>query len=357
MGHTEVRITLTYILNNLNSAVVSSADGAYITIDGKKCIDTSLGNGTHILGHRFNTKVRGGTLYGLKCIYEDMYGKFLNDYTGFERFVLCNTGAEATMRAVRIARAYTGRKKIAMFEGGWHGACNTWLDKSVIKLPYDESAINIIKKNKLALVLIEPVQGSLPKANREFLFSIRDACSDSGALFGFDEIISGFRLARGGARELFGIDCDIATYGKIAGGGFPIGIVAGKKEIMDLCLSNVRMGGTFSGNPASLSMGVKILSFLTDSTYSYLNTQGERLRNEIKRPVCGVGSFNRILFTDKVVNNRKERDLYEDIDEKHRFYKEALKAGLYIGKNGLTFISTDHTPDIITEIINIVNSI
>ncbi len=355
-----------YTLNSFDDRVVDFAEGAYIYINGRQYIDTSLGNGTHILGHRSNICLTGGTLYGLKSTFHDKYVEILRERTQFNRFVFCNTGSEATMRAGRIARAYTGKDKIGIFEGSWHGTADGWLTcpgipqaikDLIVWLPYDESAIDIIKKTDLAMVFIDPIQGCLPKDNRGFLKTLREVTKEKNILFGFDEVVTGFRVARGGAKELFDIDVDIVTYGKIVGGGFPMGIVAGKTDIMDVVLRGVTTGGTFSANPVSIAQGYKVLKQLTHSVYEYLDSMGKRLREETKIPMVGVGSFNRMLFTDKPVKNRAERDALEDQGWKGQVYKGLYEKRICVGKNGLQFLSTAHTPAIVTKIIDAINTV
>lgn len=358
---------MSYILNYHDSdKVAESSEGAYIWINGRRLIDLSLGNGTHILGHNPHLYVSGGSLFGLKSKYEDEYGDLLHEYTKFESFVLCNSGAEATMRAARIARAFTRRDRIAVFEGRWHGGCDTFLRCDGVPngirelttiLPDNLMSLKQISRGNYAMVMVEPVQGALPVADKEWLVALRNACDAGGALLAFDDMICGFRIARGGSRELFGVVPDLATYGKIAGGGFPVGIVAGRKDVMSVNLDGVRMGGTFSGNPATIQAGIDVLSQLTEDKYKYLNEQGKRLRKSVKRPMVGVGSFNRVLFTDKKVHTRAERDAKENPIERERFYKEAFKKGVYIGVNGLQFLSTAHLPGIVDEVIDVFNSI
>lgn len=354
------------ILNYPNTAQkVSKASGAYIWINGKRFIDTSMGSGTHILGHRDYIAIDRGTLYGLRPECLDRYEKLLSSYTQFSNFILCNSGSEATMRAGRIARAVTGRDKIGIFEGGWHGSCDGWLDcagipkilqELTVRLPYDDTALDIIGREELAMVIVEPVQGSLPRDNHPFLRSLRTITEKAGTLLCFDEVVNGFRLARGGGREYFGVDCDLATYGKIAGGGFPIGIVAGNGELEKAVQMDVFLGGTFSGNPVSISNGEFVLSRLSDAVYEYINSQAERLRNSIKMPCVGVGSITRILFTENNVRNRKERDACEDLVWKEEFYRKLYNKGVLVGKNGIMFMSSAHSPDIVDTIINTINS-
>lgn len=356
---------MSYIINYRHSDKVATfADGPYIWINGKKCIDLCLGNGTHILGHNPDLRIWGGSLYGRKCFDDDKYGHILAKYTGFEDFVLCNSGAEATMRAARIARAATGRKQIASFVGHWHGCNDTFLDCDGIpdeikdlnvRLPNEFESLKKIQDGGFAMVIMEPVQASAPYANKAWLESVRNACDYSGTLLCFDELITGFRLARGGAKEYFGVRPDLATYGKIAGGGLPIGIVAGSKGVMSVC-GRVRMGGTFSGNPASLYAGYKVLSRLDGSIYKYLNDEGNRIKSQTMMPVMGVGSINRVMFTDQPVYDRVERDRLEDQEKKKRFYDKCFEKGLHIGENGMVLISMAHKKEIINDVIGHLNS-
>lgn len=358
---------MSYLLNyNENSKVIERANGAFVYINGRKYIDTCLGNGTHILGHPNFIRFEGSTLFGSKALIAERYSELLNRYTGFDRFVLCNTGSEATMRAIRISRAYTGRKKIAIFEGGWHGSHDMVLDclgiaddikNLTIRLPYDDSALDEIKKGEFALVLIEPIQGSLPQENKDFLVAIQNVCKDSQTLFGLDEVISGFRIARGGAKELFQLDPDIVTYGKSAGGGFPIGIVAGKTEVMDIVKKGVFLGGTFSGNPITLFYGYQVLSRLTDDVYKTLNEQGQHFRDKVKLHVVGVGSFNRIVFTGRNLKRCNDRDKYENQEVKKMFYDAMFEKGIYVGSNGLQFLSVLHSQSVVDQMIKLINSI
>lgn len=359
--------TLRYILNYAeNNPVSNCASGPYIFIDGDKLIDTSLGNGTHILGHSQHISIWGGTLLGCECAITEEYGKILSEYTHFPSFVLCSTGAEASMRAARIARAYTGRNRVAMFEGCWHGGCDTWLDCEGIpdavsnlttRLPYSEKALDIIEKEDFALVIVEPVQNCLPEDNSDFLRKIEKACKKSGAVFCLDETVTGFRLARGGAKELFKLSPDMAVYGKIAGGGLPVGIVGGKREIISVVNHGVVTGGTFSGNPATLSVGLEVLKKLNDGVYGHINRLGEKIRKKVKLQVVGVGSKNRVIFTDKKVKNREERDLFEDKKLIDRFYSHCRKNGIFIGINGIQFLSTAHTEEMVDKIIKVFNSL
>jgi Glutamate-1-semialdehyde aminotransferase len=221
--------------------------GCNIKINGRWLLDTSMGCGTFILGHSFTTnkiieELFKGSLYIVPNYTIDKCGELLKDTTGFNKFVFCNSGSEATLRAIRIARAYTGRDKIAFFEGCWHGT-HDWnlalyslgipkeIKDLILLLPFTEEAFEIIRREKPALVMVEPIQSSLPVNRKEFLTELRKVTNDNGVVLCFDEVISGFRTAIGGASQYYGITPDLVCYGKIVGGGFPIGIVGGN-EVM-----------------------------------------------------------------------------------------------------------------------------
>lgn len=365
---------------------------------GNAYIDTALGAGTHILGYAnpilvkaIEKQSREGTLYILpnRHAHEavDLLSGILPNFKGF---VFCNSGTEATMRAVRIARAYTGRKKIAMFSGGWHGGNDMLLFEEdykgrednpvamfksagipdeikdmIIMLPYNnDAAFDIIEHNKreLAMVIIEPSQGSNPREDMDiFLKKLREVTLRCNILLGFDEIITGFRIALGGCQEYYNIKTDIATYGKVMGGGLSVGMVAGRKEVMDVIKGNkdgksVFMGGTFSANPLVMRTAATLLKYLVKnerSIYSYLNGASQDMRkrinvfcNENKIPVrmSGIGSMSRLIFTDKPVRSRRDRDMYE-VDNllQNAFYLYLLlEKGICVNSNRIQFLSMMH---------------
>lgn len=377
--------------------------------DGNKYIDMALGAGTFILGHsnkniteKIKHQIDKSSLYIAPNFATHEFAELLaKALPQFERFVFCNTGSEATMRAIRIARAFSGKKKIAMFCGGYHGSHDLVLVDEVsdgketepqcvfrsngipkelrdfiILLPYNhESAYELIKKNRadIAMVFIEPSQGSNPRDDvGDFLRGLRDVTSDNDILLGFDEIITGFRVAMGGAQEYYGITADIATYGKAAGGGLPLGIVAGKKEVMDTIKTGTEknpqpifMGGTFSANPLAMIAGMTILEHLIankNNIYCYLNEKSAYLKakvnsfcnaSDIPARIYGLNSMMRLIFTDKFVRSRHERDKLEiDIKIQDLFYMAMLNSGIHIASNRLIFLSTKHTACDIERVIS-----
>lgn len=388
---------------------IKKAYGCFVEdCSGNLYIDTAMGAGTHILGHAHPVVVREirkqaaeGTLYMLPNTYTYEVGKLLsNALPHFHSFVFCNSGTEATIRATRIARAYTGRKKIAMFSGGWHGGNDMLLfeedytgDKNqpalmfksagvpqeimdmTLMLPYNsEAAFELIKQhgNELAMVIIEPSQGSNPRDDvGEFLQKLREVTLKHNILLCFDEIITGFRIALGGCQEYYGVKADIAAYGKTLGGGLPIGLVAGTKEVMDVVKGNdgdkkpVFMGGTFSANPLVMHVAKAVLQYLVENretVYTNLNENSRCLRDAINEfcvadqipvRITGIGSMSRMIFTDKPIKSRRERDKYEIEDALQKLFYSYLRyeKGVHISGNRILFLSTAHRKEHIERII------
>lgn len=289
------------------------------------------------------------------------------------------------MRLVRIARAVTGKHKIGLFSGCWHGSWDGTLVEedyrysnspsgpvchpkssglpegmldSIVLLPYrDSAAINLIREHasELACVLIEPVQGSNPSANRCFLPKLHGLCRDLGVLLAFDEVVTGFRLGFGGGQGHFGVHGDLAAYGKILGGGLPVGMVAGTQPIMHEARGRgVFYGGTFSANPMTIAAGLATLRYLVQhpETYDHLATAGSLLRSSINwdcqqhslpAHMMGVGSISRLILAAERVNSRRERDLQELGTEAQQWFYTCVKAhGVWIGTNRIQFLSTQH---------------
>jgi len=321
-------------------------EGAYIwDVDENKYIDCSTSYGVLLLGHRPEVVTKAvlaqlerGGVYGTPHPMEIKYAeRFIECVPCAERILLCNSGTEATMQAARIMRAFTGRKKIAKFEGGYHGwhdyvMWSVYLDpdnmgpverpnptpesagipdeirETVLVLPFDDAAFDLIEENasELAGVMIEPVLGvgGFP-VGKEFLQKLRDVTKKHGIQLMFDEVKTGFRLALGGAQEYWGVIPDLATYGKISGGWTPVGAVGCSAEIMNMVTQNefsISVAGTFSGNPVTLAAGHAMLGYLMENPQIYdgLERKGDRLRDGFNDymagkdlPMCmtGITSF------------------------------------------------------------------
>jgi glutamate-1-semialdehyde 2,1-aminomutase len=393
--------------------VIKRARGARVwDADDNEYLDFMLGFSTMILGNTpgeveaaILEALPRGTHYGQCHEHEYAFAKLFCDMVpGVEKVTFCNSGTEATLYALRLARATTGRPLIAKFEGGYHGthdllavsfgrprpnadpfgpiedptaipespglAEGAW--KDTIVLPYNHpSAFDKILQHadRLAGVIIEPVLGAggtIP-ATREFLSELRRITSKIGAFLIFDEVITGFRLAPGGAQEVYGIIPDVSTYGKVAGGGLPFGALGGTPEAMRLMEYDVEPGsilvaGTFNGNPMVTAAGSAVLKRLSSDPHLYacLNAMGDRFRTEINQfaleedypaTATGIGSMFWMHTTRGPVHSIR------DAHQGDRAASTGLK--LLYRKNGLHissnhgFMSTAHTDEDITQLIEI----
>ena len=365
--------------------IVKRADKCYIENDqGIELIDTTMGSGAQIIGHNNPLikeaikQVESGTIYTIPNSHIADVNSYLKKYINPEfhdEYMFCSSGTEANMRAIRLARAYTGNNIIGRFHGGWHGGLDGFLEehpdnkgippqvnKLFKVLPYNDHNCFDNITSDMAAVIIEPVQGSNPRSDiKEFLNKLRDHCTKKGVLLIFDEIMTGFRLSSRGGAGLFRITPDLVTYGKVLGGGFPIGAVGGKGHIMKT--ENVFYGGTFSANPLSMYAAKLILESIVDKTYikyDELDTAGETFRSELnnffishnkKMRATGCGAINRIIFTDRFIMNRKDRDLYEPTDARLMFSKKLKDQKVFVNGNGLYHFSMSHTPEIIQNLI------
>jgi len=393
--------------------VVKRAKGARLwDADDNEYLDCMLGFSTMILGNApeeveeaIREALPRGAHYGQCHEHEYKFAKLFCDMVpGVDKVTFCNSGTEATMYAIRLARATTGRPLIAKFDGGYHGthdllavsigrpgrkpdqygpiedpiaipespglADGAWRD--TIVLPYNHpAAFDKIRRNasRLAGVIIEPVQGAggtIP-ADKEFLSELRRITFEVGAFLIFDEVITGFRLAPGGAQEFFGVIPDVSAYGKVVGGGLPIGAVGGTAEAMRLMEydtepGSILMAGTFNGNPLVTAAGTAVLRRLSQDTglYPRLNAMGDRFRSEINRfaqdgdypaIATGVGSMFWMHPSRGPINSIR------DALQGHRFAGPGLR--LLYRKNGVHippnhgFMCTAHTDEDITRLIEI----
>jgi glutamate-1-semialdehyde-2,1-aminomutase len=296
-------------------AFVKEARGSRVVDeDGNEYVDITMAYGPLILGHShpvvvdaIQTACTNGLVYCIAHEPEVQMAELMVDAVACaERVMFCNSGTEATLHAMRIARARTGKDKIAKFEGGYHGVHDYALVSGVVATPtgpvddptsvpdnpgipqgtvdqvltltYDNPAsIEKIRQHKdeLAAVIIEPVPSSYLVDMRGFLETLREVTAECGILLIFDEVISGFRLGYGGGQEYFGVTPDMATYGKVIGGGLPVGAVAGTVDAMQPLITTgdplvdlqekLLTVGTFSGNPRTMTVGRKVLEYLRDN--------------------------------------------------------------------------------------------
>ncbi len=391
-----------YLVGGVNSPVramkpypffTARAKGARLyDVDGNSYIDYCLAYGPLILGHAHPEVVEAvrrqaelGTAYGTPTELEVEFAKLIVRTVPCAEMVrFVNTGTEATMAAIRLARGATGRKKILKFEGAFHGAHDYVLVKAgsgatthgvptSAGVPEEATRNTLLARfndfqgveevfrrhgEELACVILEPVMGNagciLPEEG--FLKFLREVTSEAGALLIFDEVITGFRLSLGGAQEYYGVVPDMATLGKIAGGGLPIGILAGREELMQHLspLGRVYQAGTFNGNPMSMAAGLAAVGVLAkEKPYGRLEEMGRRLRRGLEE-VCqdagvearvyGVASMLQVYFTSSEVRDY-ESALKADAELFLRYQREMLKRGVFLPPSQYEscFLSTAHT--------------
>ena len=384
---------------------VERAKGPHIwDIDGNRYIDCAMSFGVHVLGHgpeavlqALHTQCELGMSYGTPHTREVEFTRRLIDCVPCaEMAMVCNSGTESTMLAWRLMRAASNKPKIAKFEGcyhGWHDYAqwSVYADPenmgpadrpnmvagsagipdgardTVLMLPFNENAFRMIEEHadELAGVAIEPVLGGgMLTVDKAFLQKLREVTQKTGVLLHFDEVITGFRLALGGCQELTGVLPDLATYGKIIGGGLPVGAVACSREMVAVAQKTddgFSAAGTFSGNPMTLATGAAVMKYLqeNDHIYADMMDKGEFLRNGFNDwtaskgyPFCmtGIGSLFQIhARTDLPVF---PRDL---IDEDEKILQELQLHfrlnNILIPWMHLAFFSAVHTQDHIEEML------
>lgn len=344
--------------------------GPYLfDIGGKRYIDYCLSFGAIILGHSYpevckavKDAVERGCNFGLSTENEVCLSEIIcNAIPSIEKIRLVNSGTEAAMSSIRLARAWTKRDKIIKFEGNYHGCVDSLLAlcgsslttlgkptssgipkdflKTTIVLPYNDivSFKEVMERyhNEIAAVIVEPIAGNMGvvQAKPNFLNALRDQTKRYNTLLIFDEIITGFRLCFGGFQNIIGIEPDITLLGKIIGGGLPIGAYGGKKEIMDNLapLGDVFSAGTFSGNPIVTSCGISVLKILKEENpYKELERKTEWLLDGFNSfiKVNHIGSMFTIFFTEKDVFDYKTAKSC-DTERFANFFKEMLQNGIY----------------------------
>ena len=374
-------------------------------VDGKEYIDYCMGYGPLILGHAPDSVVEAvrdqlekGTLYGTPTEQEVELAELICEAVPCAEMVrLVNTGTEATMSAIRAARGFTGRRKIIKFEGCYHGSHDYVLVKAgsgattfgmpnslgvpeettrnTLVLPYNdfESFEETLERegDDIAAVIIEPVIGNagviLPK--KGYLEMIRKLTKESGIVLIFDEVITGFRLAFGGAQEHYGVIPDMATLGKVMGGGFPIGAFAGKRKIMEMIAPSgkIYQAGTFSGNPISVIAGLATLRTIRDlggRFYDELERKGriicDRLRETVEDheyPVCvnSVASMFQCFFSESEVHNY-EVAVKADKERFLAYHRRLLEDGIFIPPSQFEtcFISSAHSDEDVERTVEVI---
>lgn len=382
---------------------IEKAKGSKITdIDGNQYIDFVYSWGPLILGHAQDAIVEAikktaekGTSFGAPTVIESKMAELIIDMVPSVDIVrMVNSGTEATMSALRLARAYTKRELILKFEGCYHGHADSFLIKAgsgaitlalpdspgvtkgtakdtlIAKYNDNESVTSIFEKygEQIAAVIIEPVAGNMGVVapNEGFLKFLRQITTQHGALLIFDEVITGFRLSRGGAQEYFGVTPDITTLGKIIGGGLPVGAYGGKKEIMELLapMGPVYQAGTLSGNPLAMAAGYTGLEIINQNPnfYTELEQKAEKLEkgilNNIKQTgvdaiINRVGSMMTLFFNPLNEITSFDDAMKSDTNKYAQYFKLALESGIYLAPSQFecSFISAAHTDDDIEKTI------
>jgi glutamate-1-semialdehyde-2,1-aminomutase len=390
----------------------SSSGSRLRDIDGNEYIDVAMGFGVHLFGHQppfirkaLEQQLARGFQIGPQAELAASVARALVELTRLDRVTFCNSGTEAVMTALRLARATTGRRKVLLFKGSYHGHFDGTLAASrangtgdqtipmapgvtpgavedVVLVEYgDPNSLKVIDAlgGELAAVLVEPVQSRRPELGpRAFLHELRELTSRHGIALVFDEVITGFRLARGGAQEYFGVRADIATYGKLLGGGMPIGVVAGRERFMDRIdggrwaygdqsaptVETTFFAGTFSKHPLALAASLAVLEHLAeqgDALYARVAALTSRLAaglngffedEEVPLRVAHSSSIFRFAPTGGL---NAVSYLYEPLDLS-LLYHHLIDRGVYFWEGRTGFLSTAHDERDVDTVIEAVKS-
>tara|TARA_B100001093_G_scaffold45027_1_gene38276 strand:- start:3863 stop:5095 length:1233 start_codon:yes stop_codon:yes gene_type:complete len=388
---------------NVNSTpiFIKSASGAFLhDVDGNDYVDFIGSWGPMILGHSNPKIIKAikdqadlGTSYGAPTEAETSIGELIKTVMpSIEKIRMVNSGTEATMSCIRLARGYTGRNKIIKFTGCYHGHVDSLLIKAgsgvstfglpdspgipeelarhTISVPFNDinAFLEVFEsiKNELATVIVEPIAGNMGfiPGDKDFLETLRTKTHENGSILIFDEVMTGFRVSLGGAQELYGITPDLTALGKVIGGGLPVGAFGGKAEIMNFLAPEgpVYQAGTLSGNPLAVAAGKCLINELIkinpydeleeNAGYLLKNIKNEMLKKEIPFSFNQIGGMFGFFFTKEFPNN------FDDVgasNDKYfeSFFKDCLNQGIYFApsKYEAGFISTKHTKKILDEVI------
>jgi len=362
-------------------------------VDGNEYIDYIGSWGPHLFGHNppfikeaIKEALEKGTSFGTPTELEVKIAELVKELVpSIEMIRFVNSGTEATMSAIRVARGFTKRNKIIKFEGCYHGHADFFLIKAgsgalTFGIPTspgvtdgnakdtlvaDFNKIQSVKKiisenkNEIAAIIIEPIAGNMGvvKAEKSFLEELRQICDEEKIVLIFDEVMTGFRVAKGGAQEIYGIKPDLTTFGKIIGGGLPVGAYGGKAEIMSLVAPSgpVYQAGTLSGNTLAMSAGYSALSYIkvNPEIYQMLEVASKKLEEGIRRNLQEVGknyTINRVGSMMTLFFTEKEVKFYDDAissDTKlfANYFQEMLMRGIYLppAQFEAFFVSTAHS--------------
>ena len=374
--------------------VVERGEGARIRdVDGKEYLDFVLSWGPLVLGHAspivlqaLTEAMEKGTSFGMPTELEVKLGELVRQrMSQIEMMRFVSSGTEATMSAIRLARAFTGRDAILKFEGCYHGHADSFLVRAgsgvatlglpdspgvpaelatlTLTAPFNDldAARDLIHQNKgeVAAIIVEPVVGNsgfIPPITG-FLEGLRSLADESGALLIFDEVMTGFRIAPGGARGRYGVNADLTTLGKVIGGGLPVALYGGRREIMERIApaGPVYQAGTLSGNPLAMAAGIATLNALTPALHSRIEKRTTTLVEGLQTiadelgvsMVTGcAGSMWGFFFSSKDVRNFTDAK-ESDVNMFRRFFHAALARGIYLAPSAFEacFMSAAHTDE------------
>ena len=367
-------------------------------VDGNEYIDLIGSWGPLILGHccqaveqAVTAAISKGLSFGAPTAAEVEMAQLVCRMTGLEMVRMVNSGTEAVMSALRLARGATGRGKIIKFAGCYHGHSDAMLVKAgsgaltggapdsagvpadiaadTLTASYNDlasvEALLLANPGQVAAVIVEPVAANMGVVPPQpgFLQGLRQLCDQHGSLLIFDEVITGFRLAPGGAQEYFGVRADLVTYGKIIGGGMPVGAYGGSRRLMELVapLGPVYQAGTLSGNPVAMAAGLAQLRILssTPGIYADLERKGAALEAGLKQALAGmpaqvnrVGSLLTVFFTSQAVTGY-DQARSSDLALYSRWYRGLLAQGIYTAPSQFEamFLNHAHTDEDIQKIL------
>lgn len=371
-------------------------------VDGNEYIDYIGSWGPHLFGHNpefiysaLLDAIKKGTSFGTPTELEIEMAKLIKELVpSVDLIRMVNSGTEATMSAIRVARGYTNREKFIKFEGCYHGHADYFLIKAgsgaltlgvptspgvtkanaadtlVAEYNNIDSVKNLIyhNKNEIAAIIIEAVAGNMGviKADKTFLSELRNICNEEKIILIFDEVMTGFRVARAGAQEIFGITPDLSTYGKIIGGGLPVGAFGGKREIMEQVspAGPVYQAGTLSGNPLAMAAGFAALNHIKENPdlYTELEKKAAYLENGFlanlqtvgkSYAINRVGSMISMFFTESEVTDFQSA-VKSDTELYGKYFHEMLKRGIYLAPAQFEalFVSTVHSQEDLDKTIS-----
>lgn len=387
---------------------IEKGEGAYlIDVDGNRYLDFVQSWGPLIFGHCDSDieesviqTVKKGLSFGAPVVLEtELAAEIVEMYDNIDKVRFVNSGTEATMSAIRLARGVTGKNNIVKFEGCYHGHSDSLLvqagsgmatfgtpsspgvpaDLTKHTLVCEYNNIEDLKKcfeqsDDIACIIIEPIAGNMGfvPASKEFLKECRELCDKNGALLILDEVMTGFRVSSTGAHGVIDVKGDIVTFGKVIGGGMPVGAFAANKDIMAHLSPDgaVYQAGTLSGNPVAMAAGLTSLRKIKSNTslYEELNKKAQRLvdglkeaanANSIGLQVRTIGSMFGFFFADEEPKNFKEVSEFCNFDRFGKFHHEMIKRGFYFACSQYEagFISTAITDEMIDDCINAANDI